>query len=64
MPASSVPQHVLHCIFVTMAAGFDSMLGIYISLINFFTVFFVGWEWSDGRMVGFRAPFDAGVAGV
>jgi len=30
MPAANVPQQLLHCIFVTTAAGFDSVPGMYI----------------------------------
>jgi len=35
IPASSASQQLLHCIFVTSAAGFDYVPGMCISLVFF-----------------------------
>jgi len=49
MPSSTASQHLLHCIFVLSAAGFDCAPGMCSLII--FVLCFCGWGWHGGVTV-------------
>ena len=53
-PASSAPQPLLHCVFVTMAAGFDFVPGIFLRLFYNQLVFFVDLPFSALTLLVWR----------